>query len=364
MAGNLIRGSTQIQPQSLTLSLFDPALALPDSYLVNGANFLKRDGSVSFTGNLNLGSNKITGLAAGTALTDAINLGQLQSYINGFSIHFPRLVSFGNIASLSGGSTVDGVTPSVNDEVLLTAQTTGSQNGPWLVQSGAWVRPGYWSSGSVEQEGQYFIIGPDGNAGKNTKWFTTNTSPITVDSTTATFQQDLTATVFNFTSGLVQSGNTVSVARGNGLSLDGSNNLTVLSDPARLLQSTVAGVGIKDGSAGQLLMANSSGNASYQTLSGDATISSAGALAINHTAGSGFVKYTDFVSNEVPGGTPNGSLTTFTLAATPQNGSLELFKNGQLLKPGAGNDYNIVGTTITLVLAPATGEQLLAFYMK
>lgn len=36
-----------------------------------------RDGTKAFTGNQDMGSNKITGLAAGTASTDAVNLGQV-----------------------------------------------------------------------------------------------------------------------------------------------------------------------------------------------------------------------------------------------------------------------------------------------
>lgn len=51
--------------------------------LVDGAEFIQRDGSVPFTADQPMGSNKITGLAAGTVSTDAINLGQLQGAIAG-----------------------------------------------------------------------------------------------------------------------------------------------------------------------------------------------------------------------------------------------------------------------------------------
>jgi len=54
-----------------------------------------------------------------------------------------RAMSTTNVGSLSGaGSTMDtSVTLVADDRVLLTGQGTASQNGVWVVKSGAWVRP-------------------------------------------------------------------------------------------------------------------------------------------------------------------------------------------------------------------------------
>ena len=62
------------------------------------------------------------------------------------------------------------------------------------------------------------------------------------------------------------------------------------------------------------------------------------------------MKYTDFVENETPTGAINGVNTTFTLASTPATvhsavSSLDLFLNGVLLTPGAGNDYTLSSAT-------------------
>lgn len=67
------------------------------------------------------------------------------------------------------------------------------------------------------------------------------------------------------------------------------------------------------------------------------------------------------IRNEVPAGTPNGVLVTFTLASTPATNSLALYKNAIRLKPG-GADYTLAGNTITFVTAPPTGAVLLADY--
>lgn len=54
--------------------------------LADGAEFIKRDGSVAFTGDVALGNNKLTGVANGVANTDAVNLGQLTAAIEAVDV--------------------------------------------------------------------------------------------------------------------------------------------------------------------------------------------------------------------------------------------------------------------------------------
>jgi len=95
-----------------------------------------------------------------------------------------------------------------------------------------------------------------------------------------------------------------------------------------------------------------------------------GMLKGNGTAISAAVAGTDysgpsnFVVRETPTGAINGSNTTFTLANTPVANTEEIFLNGLLLEPGAGNDYTISGATITMLNVPQTGDRLKARYMK
>lgn len=49
-------------------------------YLINHeATFLRRDGTLAMTADLNMGSHKLTSVSAGTAITDGVNLGQVQT---------------------------------------------------------------------------------------------------------------------------------------------------------------------------------------------------------------------------------------------------------------------------------------------
>jgi hypothetical protein len=71
----------------------------------------------------------------------------------------------------------------------------------------------------------------------------------------------------------------------------------------------------------------------------------------------------NFVTRETPSGSVNGVNVTFTLANTPTAGSEELFLNGLLQEPG-GVDYSITSATITMAVAPLTGERIRVSYRK
>lgn len=366
MARTLLNGAEQIASGTVPWSAMASGAIVPTTSLVDGADFVKRTGTVAMTAALNMNSQLINNLSAGVSAGDAVNKGQLDALKAGFQLHYAEVVAVANIASLSGLPTIDGDTLVDGEIALLTAQTTGSQNGPWAVHSGAWTRPTDWASGAVKAEGQYFIIQAEGTTYKNTKWFCTNTGPVTVDTTAATFVQDSSGTSYSNGTGLSLTGTVFAVKYGNGVAADGSNNVAAVGDSTRAIQVTSSGIGLTDPTAGQILIGSATPKAVWASMSGDATINSSGALSINVTAGSGFLKYGSHVWNETPSGTINGSNTSFTLANTPANTStaLMLFLNGIIMEPGSGNDFTISGATITMLFAPASGDKLRAYYVK
>jgi hypothetical protein len=72
----------------------------------------------------------------------------------------------------------------------------------------------------------------------------------------------------------------------------------------------------------------------------------------------------NFAESEIPSGTINGVNATFTLANTPVTNSLKLYRNGQRLAIGAGNDFTLSTNTITVLTTaiPKTGENFIADY--
>ena len=354
MAQSMIRGSTQILAGSISVDR-----------MVSGwdSNFILRGGTVAFTADQPMGGFKITGLGNPVAATDGVNLQTLQSYQNGVAVKPTVRGVMNTNRALTGAVTNDGVTYITGDVILLVAQTTTSQNGPWTVNTaGAWTRPAWWAAASVQKPSLFYVS--EGTTFADTKWTTITDGSITVDTTAISVTQDSSGAAYTAGNGLLLTGQSFSVKIGNGVQLDGSQNVAAKPNATRLVVVDAGGIGIIDGTAAQFIVANASNNAAWATMSGDMTISNAGAATVNHTAGSGFLKYTDFVTMEVPGGAINSSNTAYTLASTPQNTSLELFLNGQLMEAGAGNDYTIAAAAITMLRTPQTGDKLHASYFK
>ena len=389
MAQSLIRGSTQILAGSVSWDRMAAGAIVPTSSLVDGVNFLKKDGSVAMTASFNAGGFEIANAGAPTSGSSVANKTYVDAAINGLAIRRARVISTANIA-LSGTQTIDGVVLAVGDRVWNNAQTTASQNGLWVVAAGAWTRPLDWAAASAQKSTQLFI--EEGTTNHDTKWILA-TDAITVDTTSlSAATQDQSGASYTNGTGLSLAGNTFSVIYGTTASTAAQGNDSRI---VNALQTTALGanvqsaLGVAVGSAGAVVLSGgvlgtpSSGTLTncsglptsgltgtlaagqFPALTGDVT-TVAGNLAttVNHTAGSGFLKYTDQVANEILGGTPNGANTAFTLAATPQNNSQKIYLNGQRLAPGAGNDYTISGANVTMLFAPQTGDALIGDYQK
>ena len=361
MAQSLIRGSTQILDASINAAKFISSLNLATAQLADGANFIQRTGAVAFTAAQSMGGFTLTTLADGVNPQDAVNVRTAQAMMVGIGLQARvRGVATANQA-LTGLPTNDGVTFVAADVILLTAQTTTAQNGPWVVAAGAWTRPTFWAAASSQKPALFYAN--EGTVKADTKWTTITDGTIVVDTTAVSISQDTTGASYTAGNGILLTGSAFSAKLANGVGFDGSNNIQVVANGTSLTVAA-AGVKITDGTPGQVMLANASNLATFTSLSGDLSVTSAGVTAVNNTAGTGFLKYTNIVGGETPTGTVNSANTAFTLAFTPQVGSLSLYLNGQRLKSGAGNDYTVAGTAVTMLFAPTTGDQLLADYFK
>lgn len=122
----------------------------------------KHDGSTIDAGN-------VRG-AAGTNGTNGVNAPAVRAASPG-----------SNVASISGTFTMDGVSLVVGDRVLLKDQTSASQNGVWVVASGAWQRAADLDT-SVEMAGQIVLV-REGTANGGQRFVTNFKATDTINST-------------------------------------------------------------------------------------------------------------------------------------------------------------------------------------
>lgn len=97
-----------------------------------------------------------------------------------------RACSTSNIASLSGTTTVDGVSLIAGDRVLLAGQSTGSQNGIYVVAAGAWSRATD-ADVSAEVTAGMSVPVAEGTSNGDAVWVLTTNDPITLGSTSLAF---------------------------------------------------------------------------------------------------------------------------------------------------------------------------------
>ena len=140
------------------------------------------------------------------------------------------------IATLDAGQSLDGVTLAQGDRVLLKNQSTGSENGIYVINAdgSAATRATDFQSGYVTSLA--FVFVEEGSSNAQNGYILTNTGTITVGSTALTFTQFSGAGQITAGTALTKSGNTLNVA------VD-SKTLEVQSDALRLkgISQTVNG---------------------------------------------------------------------------------------------------------------------------
>jgi len=251
-----------------------------------------------------------------------------------------KMVYTSNLAALSGLTANDGYTPVTGDRILLTAQTTGSQNNVYIAQSGAWTVAPDCTSGPGLQNATVTVENGTSSAGKT--YTQTIESAITVGTTSLTWVVGPSINPVNFRNGLAQTGLNVDVVPTDSSLTAIAGSVKVNVDNITLV--TGASVAVKAGGIGSVQLAAIAGNG----LAGGA----GSALTIR--------KKVDTTASGITGAV-NSSNTAFTLSTTPAPAAIEdLYLNGLILQPLV--DYTISGTTVTMIQVPQTGDLMLAKY--
>jgi len=249
-------------------------------------------GGLTMGGAIAMGTNKITGAGAASASGDVLVYGQSSAELNGLTITAAADITVSGGGELTGlpatpsataaaskeyvdavaqgldlkgsvvaievssnidvgtgtlGLTIDGIAIDTDGmRVLLTAQTSGIENGIWVAHTGAWTRPTDFAAGSHAAGAFTFV--EEGTTYADTGWVCTTDGPTDVVGTDAlAFTQFAGAGTYTGGDGIAISVGreiTVDLATDPGLEF-ATAKLRALVNPAGAIERVTAGLGVK-----------------------------------------------------------------------------------------------------------------------
>lgn len=203
--------------------------------------------ATKFLNGIDLSSQKVTNLASPSASTDAVNKAYVDNAIAGLqwkpSVRAATTANGTLATAFANGQTIDGVTLATNDRILIKDQSTGAENGIYIVQaSGAPVRATD-ADGVGELTPNATVFVSEGTANADKAWTCTTNGVITVGVTSTIWAQFGGGQSYSAGNGLTLATSTFSVVAGTGISVGASVGI----DTAVVVRKYSANVG--DGSS-------------------------------------------------------------------------------------------------------------------
>ena len=271
-----------------------------------------------------------------------------------------RVVTTSNI-TLSGGTpaVVDGVTLADDDRVLVTAQSTGTQNGLYIVSTvgtgsnGTWVRT---SDGNEtgEIEAGMIVMVTEGTVYADTQWKLITDNPIIIGSTTLTFTQNYSA---NSISGGTSNVSVYSNANVT-ISSAGTANVLTVSSTGVVVAGTISATG---NVTGNYILGNGSQlsgvitTVDANTLTGNTLSSNVVTSSLTSVGTLGSLS----VTGNVAAGNVSGTNLTGTLATASQTNITSIGTLGSLSVTGTANAGNLLTGGLISATGNITGNYIL-----
>jgi hypothetical protein len=277
---------------------------------------------------------RLTGLASPSGATDAVNKGYVDGLAQGLDIKESVRTATSSNITLTGTQTIDGVAVVAGDRVLVKSQTTASQNGIYVVASGAWTRADDAVNGKLTAGSFTFV--EEGTAYGDTGWVVSTENPITVGSTSIVWTQFSGAGQYIAGDGLALTGTTFSVNVDN-------TTLEIASDTLKVKDSAqfvTPNIGAATGSSLNLSTGNlTAGNAIIGSGTGG-SITGANLVSANYFTGT-------LTTAAQPNITSVGTLTSLDVTGNVTAGAFKSdtyqYANGVAIdfQTAAGSDYQI-----------------------
>lgn len=201
-------------PEDLTATQVKTILAIAASD-VSGFDTQVRtnrlDQMAAPTAAVSANSQRLTNLADPVNAQDAATKAYVDAARSGLDVKDSvKAATTANI-TLSGTQTIDGVSVVAGDRVLVKNQSTGSENGIYVVAAGAWSRATDADSSTKFTSGMFTFV-EQGTTNADSGWVCTTDGTITLGTTAIAFVQFSGAGQLTAGAGLTRTGNTIDVA--------------------------------------------------------------------------------------------------------------------------------------------------------
>ena len=190
----------QIRDGAITNGKVAAGAGIETSKLADGANFVKKDGTVVMTGNLDLGNQKVVSLGTPTANGDATN----KSYVDGLISALPSAYKYRNVhaattASINlsnpGTDTFDGHALTSGQRLLVWQQSTSSQNGIYDFNGSSSALTRSSDSDAWDELTGTLVYVDQGSTYGDKRFYCTSNTGGTLGSTAVTYVQDTAGTL-------------------------------------------------------------------------------------------------------------------------------------------------------------------------
>jgi len=344
--------------QALTLATVNSNVGMFTKLTVNAKGLVTAATTATFndlaapTLDVSWGGYKITNLADPVSLQDAATKNYVDSVAQGLDVKASVKVATTANITLSGTQTIDGITVSAGDRVLVKNQSTASQNGIYVASASAWSRS---SDMDVWAElVSAFTFVEQGTTQADTGWVCTVDAGGTLGTTAIAFSQFSGAGAYSAGNGLSLTGNTFSV-QANGTSLDVSAS-GVRINPSYVGQTSITTLGTvtvgtwNGGVIGGTYGGTGVNNGSYTiTLGGNistaGTFSTSGAFGVTLTA-------TGLTNVTLP---TSGTLVNTAVTALTSLASVGTLTSGTWNATTIGVPYGGTGVTTLTGLVKGNG---------
>jgi len=184
----------QIGDGQITKEKIAAGAAIESSKLEDGGNFVKKDGTVPFTGNVDAGNQKVINVQTPSNGNDAVNKTYVDTQIGNLSSLYKyrnaRTASVSNINLAAPGATINGVTMVVDDRFLAKDQTAPAENGIYLWKGAAVAAVRASDADQWAELPGSLVSVNEGTVNPDTKWFCTSNDGGTLGTTAVVFVQD------------------------------------------------------------------------------------------------------------------------------------------------------------------------------